>query len=289
MKINPTLLNWLLEENNPGVQLRTLTGLCKLPQDDEKVILARRRVMQTLPQARDLSWMQLKGQVLVYNLTALAESGLSRADVPIEPLVNRIQEMPFDVNCGEMMLLRALVMLGFIHEAHVQDRIKRMAETQLPDGGWLCLHRLKKLHRTPKSCIKANMHALLLASELHRLGETPGWSGPLIDYFRKRRLFYRMDDPAQLVLGCKPGYRMVDIYVPIEFLRVGLTFLMAALAELGQQNTPEFQMAWQLLEEKKDEYGRVKLEGTLAKSYLAKEPVGQPTKWGTLHACFASG
>ncbi len=284
MKTDPAVLNWLLEEDNPGVRLRALKDLCGLADSDERVIATRRLVIQSLPAARDLSWMKLKGQVLVYNLTALAESGLTRADLPVEPLVDRLLDQPFDVNCGEMMLLRALVMLGFAADERVQARILTMATKQLPDGGWLCLHRLDKLKRIPKSCIKANMHGLLLAGELHRRAIVPGWTEPLVNYFRRRRLFYRTDDPTRLVLDCSPGYRMVDVYIPIEFLRVGLTFLMAALAELDQRNTPEFQQAWELLESKKDTQGRVRLEGTLARSYLPRERVGQPTKWGTLYA-----
>ena len=289
MATDPIVLNWLLEENNPGVRLRTLKALCKLPDNDVVVIAARQLVTQTLPAARDLSWMQLNGQVLTYNLTALAESGLSRGDILIEPVVDRLLAQPFDVNCGDMMLLRALVMLGFAADARVRDRISKMAELQLPDGGWLCLHRLNKMKRIPKSCIKADMHGLLLAGELHKRGVNPWWSNSLMDYFRKRRLFYRTDDPTHLVLNCQPGYRMIDIHIPIEFLRVGLPFLMEALAESGQINTSEFREAFQLLEGKKDPQGRVYLEGTLAKSYLLKERVGQPTKWGTLYTSLACG
>lgn len=79
------IVNWLLQEDNPSVRLRTLTELCGLPEADGQVTAARRAAAQALPAARDLSWLALKGQVVVYSLTALAESGLSRRDVAIEP------------------------------------------------------------------------------------------------------------------------------------------------------------------------------------------------------------
>ena len=71
LKVDPT--DWLLEEDNPGVRVRALTGLCDLPRDDKQVRAARRVVKQTLNAARDLSWMELKGLAPICNLTALAD------------------------------------------------------------------------------------------------------------------------------------------------------------------------------------------------------------------------
>lgn len=284
----PIPIRWLTDECNPGVRLRALTVLCALPADDPEVARARRRVLATLPQAKDLSWMGLKGQALTYNLTALAETGLTRSDVAIGPVVDRLLDEPFDLNCGQGMLLRALVMLGYLQDERLAARLERLGECQLPDGGWLCLHRLDKMQRIPKSCIKANVHALLLAGELRKRGLTVPWAEGLLDYFRRRRLFYRMDDSQQLVLNCQPGYRMIDVHVPIEYLRVGLTYLMEALYALGQRETPEFQEAWQLLASKQDPQGCVRLEGQLAKSYLPKERVGQPSRWATLYTALCS-
>jgi hypothetical protein len=157
----------------------------------------------------------------------------------------------------------------------------------LPDGGWLCLHRLNKMDRTPKSCIKAAMHGLLLAGELHKQGRPPGWGAALIDYFLKRRVFHRTSDPARLVLDCRPGQRMTDVHFPIEVMRVGLPVLLEAFAALGVGRAPELREAWSLLDEKSDEQGRLVLEGTLNKPYLPKERRGKPSKWATLYACLA--
>ena len=154
MRITPEITSWLLEENNPAVRVRTLTGLCGLPENHEKVKAARQIVIQTLKPAYDLSWMSLKGQVLVYNLTALAESGLLHQDVPIESVVDKLLLQPFDAGCGDLMTLRALIMLGYGNDLRVQKRLTQVIDTQLPDGGWLCLHRVRKLKRIPKSCIK---------------------------------------------------------------------------------------------------------------------------------------
>ena len=114
MKIDMKLLNWLLEENNSSVRLRTLIGLCGLSEDHKEVKATRRVIVSKLQAASDLSWMSLKGQTVIYNLTALAESGLSYKDVEIETCVDKLLSAPyFDANCGELMALRAMVMLGY--------------------------------------------------------------------------------------------------------------------------------------------------------------------------------
>jgi hypothetical protein len=289
MKISEEIANWLLEEDNPGVRVRTMTDLCGFSKDHEKVRAACQVVTQTLPAAYDLSWVNLKGQVLTYNLAALAESGLSYKDVPVETAADKVLSHPFDAGCGDLMALRALVMLGYGSDPRVEERFAQLRDVQLPDGGWLCLHRVKKMKKVPKSCIRAAMHGLLLAGELKKQGCSFDGSESLIDYFLKRRLFYRMDHPTQHVLPDHPGRRMTDVFFPIEYFRVGLPLLLYALAILGVGQAPELHEAWKLLDEKKDEQDRIPLEGTLPsnKSYLPRERVGKPSKWGTLYAYLA--
>lgn len=300
--IHERTLDWLLEANNPGVRIRTLTGLCGLPVDDTRVVSARKQVTRTLKVACDLSWMKEKGTNGIKYLTALAEAGLQRHNVPIDPVVDRYlgfdasgDQMlflrtlkPFGAGCGEIMLLRALVMLGYGDDHRVGDCLTRMAEMRLADGGWLCLPRLAKMEHTPKSCMKANMHALLLAGELVKRGMPFPGVNELIGYFLKRRLFYRTDDPQRLVIEEQhPGWRMTDAFFPIEFHRVGLPTLLEALATLGAGQAPELQEAWSMLDAKFDAQGRVTLDGTLTKSYLPKEQIGRPSKWATLYAWLA--
>jgi hypothetical protein len=281
-------LNWLLENDNPGVRVRTLVGLCSYRENHPIVKEARQRGIQQFKPAHDLSWMALKGQILVYNLTALAEMGLTFEDVPIEPVVDRLLSQSFDANCADLMTLRAMVMLGYANDDRMTERLKQMEDAFLPDGGWLCLHRVQKMERTPKSCIKVNMHGLLLAGELKKRGIEMAGAGQLIHYFLKRRLFYRMDHPSELVLN-QPGRRMTDAFFPNEYFHVGLPVLLEALATLGAGKAEEFSEAWNLLEGKKDSQGRIPLEGTLpgSKAYLPKERVGKPSKWATFYAYLA--
>lgn len=277
--------DWLLEENNPAVRLRTLTGLCGYPDNDPEVREARQRVKETLSAAVDLSWMDLDGQTLVYHLTALAEAGLVRDDLPVEPVISRLLSQPFDANCADLMALRAMVMLGYGNDERLTKRLGLMNAARLPDGGWLCLHRREKMDRVPKSCIKVTMHGLLLAAELKRCGIDNPFNKQLVHYFLMRRLFYRMDKPDQLVLS-QPGRRMIDVFFPQEYFHVGLPVLVEALSVLGVGDAVELGEAWSLLEEKKDKEGKIPLEGTLPgiRAYLPKERIGRPSKWGTFYA-----
>jgi hypothetical protein len=280
-------LEWLLEQDNPAVRVRALAELCGVPHGHPELIRARQSVLSWIPAARDQGWMSKKGLLVTYSLTALAESGLTREDVPIDNIVDRVLTEPFDAGCGDMMILRALVMLGYSDDLRLRRRLTQAVDAQLPDGGWLCLHRLRKLNRVPKTCIKAAMHALLLTAELRKRGSSFAGAKELVAYFVRRRLFYRMDDTSQLVLDCRPGWRTIDVFFPIEVMRVGLPPLLEALVTLGVGDMPECQEAWNLLSSKTDPLGKVVLEGTLRNSYLPKERVGRPGKWPTLYALLA--
>lgn len=135
VNLDRATLNWLLEENVPGVRVRALIGLCCLSREDAPVQVACRTVLQSLPAALDLAWMENKGLPLLYALIALAECGLTREWLPIEPAVNKALQGQFDAGCGDLLGLRALVMLGYGLDERVQQRLAQVSVSQLPDGG----------------------------------------------------------------------------------------------------------------------------------------------------------
>lgn len=288
MKENDAAVQWLLGGDNPAVRYRTLTELLDVPAGDARAVLAKKDAMCWLPQAADTAWMTTdQGLRLRYNLLALAECGLTNLDIDLSAALARLQTAPFDSACGDALLLRALAALGCIDEPIVQGWLSGFAQSMLPDGGFLCLHRLGSMKYMPKSCIKANMHALLMLAELKRHGFEAFYAGSLLSYFLRRRVFYRSDKPAALVLNCMQGKRMTDNFFPAEVMRVGLPQLMYAIAVLGAGRAPELDSAWELLESKRDDCGRYMLEGTMPYSYLPKERVGRSGKWVTLYALLA--
>lgn len=185
------------------------------------------------------------------------------------------------------MQLRALVGLGLGNKAVVQAALCGTMERQLPDGGFLCLHRLDKLKYIPKSCVKANMHALLLAAECHKKSIVAPFTEKLLDYFWNHKLFYRSDNSDTLILNAREGWRTIDTFYPFEVMRVGLQNIVEAFTALGYGSDERLSEAWRLLESKKNSDGKYILNGTLTKSYLPKELAGKPSKWVTFYALLA--
>lgn len=288
MEIDDPVVGWLLGEDNPAVRLRALTELLDVPRDDPRVRDAELAVAAWLPQAKDTAWMQeAHGLRFTYNLLALAECGLAPADVDTSPALSRLMNEPFDAGCGDAMLARALVMLGCANEPSVLTAMAGFAQNILPDGGFLCLHRLKVMRYLPKSCIKADMHVLLMLAELSLRGFEVEYAGRLLNYFLRRQVFYRSDAPGVLVLNCEKGKRMTDSFFPAEAMRVGLPQLLFAFSALGAGNAPELERAWALLEDNRSADGKYLQQGAPPHSYLPRERAGKPGKWVTLYALLA--
>lgn len=275
---NP-VIEWLLGNNNPAVAYRTKTELLNEHADKEPVIAW---LTGFLP--RD--WMDTKGLWSTYWLTAIAECGLTYNDIDADAskVDSFYDEHKFECGCGDFMRLRAMVRLGL---EIPQTLIESMRESQLPDGGFLCLHRLDKLKYTPKSCAKVNMHALMFCAEYKKRGIRLGFEERLISYFWNHQLFYRTDNPEMLMLDGRIGWRTIDTFYPSEVMRIGLQNIVEAFCALGYGNDIRLEKAWAFLNERKTEDNKYLLDGSLSKSYLRKEPCGKPSKWVTFYALLA--
>ena len=276
------VIKWLLEGDNPAVKYRTQTEILGEPADKAPVIAW---INDFLP----ADWKEREGLWSTYYLTAIAESGLSFEDSPLnkEKAVNFGNAYKFEYGCGDYMRLRALVRLGLAEESDVAGIINSLSEKQLPDGGFLCLHRVDKMSRTPKSCVKANMLALMFCAECRKKSIKTDIEKPLIDYFWNHNLFYRTDNPETLILNAREGWRTIDTFYPFEVMRVGLQNIVESFCVLGYGNDDRLKEAWDILNSKKADDGKYILNGTLTKSYLPKERVGKPSKWVTFYALLA--
>lgn len=276
------VIDWLLEDENPAVKYRTQTELLGLLPDKSGV---KSWIFGKLPDG----WFNTKGLWYRYYVAAIAECGLSNNDVPDEQLEKAFFELDtmFDCGCGDFMLLTSLVKLGFINHKSIQNIIDSLDKHSLEDGGFLCLHRVHKLKYAPKSCYKANLHALLFLTECHKNGMDIGFGQPLIDYFLNRNLFYKSTDKDTLVLNSREGWRTIDTFYPFEVMRVGLQNVVEAFSALGYGNNDLLQEAWRILDSCRDNTGKMLLKGTLTKSYLPKERVGKPSKWVTFYRLLA--
>lgn len=275
------IVNWLLEDDNPAVKYRIQTEILGEKADKDPIIAWVNRFLPA-------DWRERTGLWATYYLTAIAECGLSYEDISFKiDNVIRDTKASFEHGCGDYMCLRALVRLGLAEEHDVAAIIDELSEKQLPDGGFLCLHRLDKLKHTPKSCVKANMMALMFSAECRKKGIKVPIEKQLLDYFWNHKLFYRTNNPETLILNAREGWRTIDTFYPFEVMRVGLQNIVESLCALGYGNDDRLKEAWDILNRKITEDGKYILNGTLSKCYLPKERVGKPSKWVTFYALLA--
>lgn len=276
------IINWLLEDSNPAVKYRTQTEILELSGD---LFQAKDWIKSRLPD----NWYETNGLWYRYYLSAFAECGLSRNDLHDDHVRKAFDELDtvFDCSCGDFMLLRALVKLGYYDNDAVKKTITAANGHILSDGGFLCIHRLDKLNYTPKSCYKACLHALLLAAECKKKGLDCLFTNRLINYFMNHNLFFRTDNKEIPVLNARPGWRTTDTFYPFEVMRVGLQNVIEAFCALGYGDEPWMSDAWDILNGYKDATGKTILKGTLAKSYLPKDNIGKPGKWVTFYTLLA--
>lgn len=277
-----TVLDWLLEDNNPAVQYRTKIELLDEKADKQIVV---NWINKFLP----VDWKNTNGLWFQYYLTAIAECGLTHQDIQIDKdkSLNLITNKSFGFGCGDFMHLRALIMLGLQNESQIIDLIYILNQKQLNDGGFLCLQRLDKFKYAPKSCVKSNILALLFCSECKKRGIKLEMTDALLSYFWNHKLFYQTTDLSTLILNSREGWRTIDTFYPFEVMRVGLQNIIEAFCTLGYGTDERLKEAWNILNSKRNDENKVLLNGTLTKSYLPKEHVGQPSKWVTFYTLLA--
>jgi hypothetical protein len=299
-------VNWLLEDENPAVKWRTMVELCgEKPENclDVYALIFEQKPVVKMFSKQDANglWADDYGgsQTSHKYLTACAELGLHKNE-KLDNYVNHViknmirpenyilqTNKPEDdlLGCVYPLMLRALVMMGYHNCDDVLGLITRFTESQLYDGGFNC-NRLLKQKTGRKSCYKAAVQGLLLYAECRRKNILPNNTDKLLDYFLKRDVFYSNDRTMNFMEG-KTGWRFVDNFFPAEPMRTGLPLIVYALSVLGAGNHPALSEPWELLNVKKQESGKLKLEGTLTKYPYRFGAVGKINKWVTFYALLA--
>ncbi len=279
------LITWLTGDDNPAVQYRTNTELLGITSD-------RTPVINWLTSKQPADWTETRGMWFSYYLNAFAECGLHADDVPTAAINHAFALTAseiLDPSCETFLRLTALAKLGMCKDARMTAILKKLTEIALPDGGHVCTRIRNKLEHTPKSCYKANIHALFFLAACKKQGGNITDHQPIIDYFLNRRIFYRHDAPDTLVLNARPGWRPIDTFYPNEVMRIGVQNIVESFSALGYGNDPRLEEAWKYLFSFRDADGKYHLGGTLTKSYLpkTKEKEGKPSKWVTFYALLA--
>ena len=286
--------DWLVEDENPAIKYRTMTEIFgKSFEESEEVydlIWKQKPILKMLKRQDESGLWRMTGlrdaDSMRY-LTAFAEYGLckdGRLDRYVEYIINLLQsweKQEVDVfTCYAPMTLRALVMLGYHETGDVMELISKFASTQIFDGGFMCKRQLAK-KPARKSCYKASVSGLLLYAECKRKNILPANADDLINYFLKRDVFYSSDKIQSFIDkdGTPKGF-------PGDLMKMGIPLIVSALSILGAGNHPALQKAWKMLNERKGENDRFRLDG------LAKQPGiygkdGRENKWATFYAVLA--
>ena len=133
-----TILNWLLEEQTPEVRLRTLKEYRKLSEDDEEVVNCKGLLLQSKVYERGLKKLKKDKPWDKYDaILAFAEWGLTRDDIGDDiddEVFALIESTGFKMLCGEPLLLRNLVKLGYYTEDIVKNEIDSVLKLIKEDG-----------------------------------------------------------------------------------------------------------------------------------------------------------
>ena len=288
--MDSSVLEWLLEEKNPEVRLRTLKEYLKLPDDDEKVVecknlLLRDKVYErTLKKLRsDKPWAKFDA------IMAFAEWGLTRDDIGKDiddEVFALIENTGFKMLCGEPYLLRNLVKLGYGQEDIVKNEIASVLGGIQEDGGFRCISTNKKMNdpRKPhKSCARLTVEYLLLVAELHLQGCRADCEDRLTRYFTKRNVFYRTDDMKTPMVDV-----MLGTFYPSDPIKVGAQNILYALRVLGcPPDSKAMQTGYRVLDRYRTENGRYVLTASKSVPAFKAGNVGEENKWVTLYAWMA--
>lgn len=303
-----SVLDWLLEPGDPSVRYRALRELAGRDGAAE-TLEAKRAVLGSAPARKLLEAMHPDGYWLEKNrrtgravgdgveygsfdtthfcLAYCAEMGLDRD----HPLVGKAAERYLGMmgedgdwyrhfSCLYAYNLRTYLLLGYRGDARLDRTIGLLLSTRRPDGGYLCDMHERPGRRPEKSCIRGSVKALTAFAEL------PEYWGherclALVDYFLGRHGIFRKDDHGRFVNG-----DMQRNTFPIVW-RANVWEVLYALSRMGCGGDGRLDDAWDVMESRRDELGRYRLDWTPSQCPWKVGKRGEPSKWVTLYCLLA--
>lgn len=285
-----SVLEWLTENDNPEVKLRTLKEYKKLSDNDEEVIACKQELLQSKVYERGLKKLKKDKPWDKYDaIMAFAEWGLTRDDIGQDiddEVFGLIKSTGFKMLCGEPLLLRNLVKLGYYSEDIVKNEVDAVLKLVKEDGGFGCISTNKKINdpkKPHKSCARLTVEYLLLVAELHLQGFKPECEDALVHYFTKRNIFYRTDDMKTPMVEV-----MLSTFYPPDPIKIGAHMIVYALRVLGCEPESEaMQAGYKILDEHKTDNGKYILTASKSVPAFKAGNVGEENKWVTLYANLA--
>ena len=285
-----SIREWLLENITPEVKLRMLKEYEKLPEDDERVVECKRLLLQSKVYERGLKKLRTDKPWAKYDaIMAFAEWGLTREDIGRDidsEVFALIESTGFKMLCGEPLLLRDLVKLGYDQEEIVKNEIESMLRLIKEDGGFGCISTNKKTNdpkKPHKSCARLTVEYLLLVAELHLAGYRMECESALVHYFTKRNIFYRTDDMKTPMVDV-----MLGTFYPPDPIKIGAHQIVYALRVLRCEPESEaMQAGYKVLNQHRLANGRYILTASKSVPAFKAGNVGEENKWVTLYAYMA--
>lgn len=319
--VNPAVLDWLLEEENPSVRCGTLLTLMGKSPDDPEVISARTAIMEkgAVPkilsgQNEDGSWSDPakfytdKYRGTVWTLLILAELGAN----PAEPRVRRACEfilkhswnpesggfsyqqstrtetgLPSGViPCLTGNMVWSLIRLGFLGDPRVQSAVDWIVRYQRADDG---LEKFPEgeIYRKHYMCWGKHSCHMGVAKTMKALAAIP-------PEMRSREVSAKLGQLTEYFLIhhlYKKSHSLDEVSRP-GWLRLGFPLmyqtdileLLTIFCDLGIKD-PRLSDALQILRSKESPDGKWILESaTNGKMAVTIEKKGAPSKWITLRA-----
>ena len=288
--MDQTILNWLLEDINPEVRLRTLKEYKHLQDNDENVIACKKDLIGSKVYERGLRKLRKEKNWDKYDaILGFAEWGLTREDIGKDidnEVFSLIESNGFKMLCGEPLLLRNLVKLGYYTEDIVRNETDSVLKLVKDDGGFGCISTNKKINdpkKPHKSCARLTVEYLLLVAELSLKGYRPKCADALVHYFTKRNIFYQTDDMKTPMVDV-----MLGTFYPPDPIKIGAHQIVYALRVLGcTPDSEAMQTGYKVLDQYRMENGRYVLTASKSVPAFKAGNVGEENKWVTLYAYMA--
>jgi|HubBroStandDraft_1064217.scaffolds.fasta_scaffold42502_3 hypothetical protein len=292
---DPRVLDWLLEEDQPGVRYRTLTQIMGRPESDPEVAATRARIPSVgwageILRERDpegwwvdpASLYRPKYLATNWKLLVLADLGVP-GTVPEIAQSCALWKARFATRDGAFggsatasghlcvtgNTARALVQFGFEDDPSVQSALDWLVRAADPKGGWSCFGSGRNLD---------SWEGLSAFAVYPRDRWTPAMESVVqraAEFFLQREL-HLQGDPYP------PWFRL---HYPVHYyydVLVGLDLLTS----LGYTDDPRLGFALSVLRKKRRRDGRWNLdalhpdvEGGVAR-WFAAHPKDRPTPWG---------
>jgi len=304
MDAQSNTIQWLLEDDNPSVQFRTLKEMLNYDDGMPEIRRAKFAILQSHPVQTLLEKMHPAGYWLQKNprtqrvvgngveygafgtthfcLAYLAELGLDRTQPRVEKAAERyltLQQPDGDwylhFSCLLGYNIRTLVRLGFQDDNRVKRAMELLIQTHREDGGYLCdMHEDKYKTRSVKSCIRGSVKALLAFSEFPEYWDHPRCK-QLVDYFLRRGGIFQSAQP-----GIPVNRDVQQLSFPITW-RANAYEVLYALSKMGYGRDERLRAAWTALENKADPAGRYPLDWTPTQCPWKVGKRGEANKWIT--------